>query len=200
MFPSSLRFHSTFSFQFVILLPLLYIFLHSPPYFSNFAVVSLCGVTGLAETFPSFPVSGPFLPDVPGFHVHPDRIFPPQLRSSSMALPLHLHFDNAWIFSVSDLLLTCPNHSSIPLLITTAIGSTFASSKISSFLRCSNSLTPIAHRTIPISVIAIRFSSLTDNVTLAMFRSLKDPLTVKPLFLIIFQVYNIIPAHLQSLG
>ena len=29
---------------------------------------------------------------------------------------------------------------------------------------------------------------------------LKDPLTVKPLFLIIFHVYNIIPAHLQSLG
>ena len=47
-----------------------------------------------AATFPSFPVSGPFLPDVPGFRVHPDSIFPPQLRSSSRALPLHLHFNN----------------------------------------------------------------------------------------------------------
>ena len=80
----------------MVLLPRLpvYIFLHSLSYFSPFAVVSLCGVAGLAETFPSFPVSGPFLPDSPGFHVPPDRIFPPQLRSSSMALPLHLHFDN----------------------------------------------------------------------------------------------------------
>ena len=31
--------------------------------------LSLCGVAGLAETFPSFPVSGPFLPDVSGFQV-----------------------------------------------------------------------------------------------------------------------------------
>ena len=45
------------------------------------------GVAGLAETFPSFPVSGPFLPDVPGFQAPPDSILPPQLRSSSRALP-----------------------------------------------------------------------------------------------------------------
>ena len=62
--------------------------------FSPFAAVSLCSVAGLADTFPSFPVSGPFLPDVPGFQVPPDSIFPPQLRSSSRALPLHLHFSN----------------------------------------------------------------------------------------------------------
>ena len=59
-----------------------------------FATVSLCGVAGLAQTFPSFPVSGPFLPDVPGFQVPPDNIFPPQLQYSSRVLPLHLHFDN----------------------------------------------------------------------------------------------------------
>ena len=62
--------------------------------FSPFAVVSLCRVAGLTETFPSFSVSGPFLPDVPGFQVPPDGFFPPQLRSSSRTLPLHLHFDN----------------------------------------------------------------------------------------------------------
>ena len=59
-----------------------------------FSAVSLCGVAGLAETFPSFPVRGPFLPDVPGFQVPPDCTLPPQLRSSSRVLPLHLHFDN----------------------------------------------------------------------------------------------------------
>ena len=89
-------------------------------FFSPFAAVSLCRVAGLAETFPSFPISGPFLPDVPGFQVPPDSIFPPQLRSSSRALPLHLHFDNSSLFSVSSLLLTCPNHSSLLLLITIA--------------------------------------------------------------------------------
>ena len=30
------------------------------------------GITGLAETFPSFPVSGTFLPDVPGFQYPPE--------------------------------------------------------------------------------------------------------------------------------
>ena len=55
----------------------------------------LFGVAGLAETFPSFSVSGPFLPDVPGFQVPSDSIVPPQLWSSSRALPLHLHFNNS---------------------------------------------------------------------------------------------------------
>ena len=63
-------------------------------HFSPFAAVSLCGVAGLAETFPTFPVSGPLLSDLPGFQVPPDSIFPPQLRSSSRALPRHLHFYN----------------------------------------------------------------------------------------------------------
>ena len=66
----------------------------------------------------------------------------------------------AQMFSVSSLLLTCPNHSSLLSLITVAIGSTFASSKIS-FLLCSN-VQAHAHRTILISVVAIRFSSLND--------------------------------------
>ena len=139
---------------------------HSPTYdpelasgnFSPFAAVSLCGVAGPAETFPSFPVSGPFLHDVPGFQAPPDSIFRPQLRSFSRP-PIFIS-TTARMVSVSSLLLTCPNHSSLLLLINIAIGSTFASSKISSFLRCSNR--PIAHRTIPISVVAIRFSSLTD--------------------------------------
>ena len=62
--------------------------------FSLFAAVFLCGVAGTAETFPSFSVSGPFLPDVPGFKVPSDSVFPWQHQSSSRALPLHLHFDN----------------------------------------------------------------------------------------------------------
>ena len=67
----------------------------------------------------------------------------------------------ARMFSVSSLQLKCPNHSSLLLLVTIAVGFTFASSKISSFLQCSNRLTPIAHRTILNSVVAIRFSSLS---------------------------------------
>ena len=62
--------------------------------FSPFAAVCLCGVSDLAETFPSLTASGPFLSDAPVFHVPPDRILPPQLWSFSRALPLHLHFDN----------------------------------------------------------------------------------------------------------
>ena len=110
--------------------------------FSPFAAISLCGVAGLAETIPSFPVSDPFLPDVPGFQVPPDSIFPPRLRSSSRALPLHLHFNNCSDVFSFIFLLTCPDYSSVLLLITIAIGSTFTTSKISSFLRCSNKLTP----------------------------------------------------------
>ena len=52
----------------------------------------------------------------------------------------------ALMFSVSSLLLTWPNHSILLLLMTIAIGSTFASSNISSFLRCSNRLTPKQNR------------------------------------------------------
>ena len=95
--------------------------------FSPFAAVSLCGVAGLAETFPSFPVSGPFLPDVPGFQV--------------LTVSFYLHFGlplgrfpsifistTARMFSVSSLLLTCPNNSRLLLLKTIAIG--FQESKL----------------------------------------------------------------------
>ena len=64
------------------------------PYFSHFAAVSLLGVAGLAKTCPSFSVSGPFLFGFPRYQIPPDCIVPSQLRSSSMALPLHLHFHN----------------------------------------------------------------------------------------------------------
>ena len=62
--------------------------------FSPFAAVSLFGVAGLAETFPSFSASGPFLLDVPGFQVPSDSIVPPQIWSSSRALSRLLHFCN----------------------------------------------------------------------------------------------------------
>ena len=62
--------------------------------FSPFAADTLCGVASLAETFPSFPVSGPFIHDVPGFQVPSDSVFSAELRPSSRALPPHLHFHN----------------------------------------------------------------------------------------------------------
>ena len=114
--------------------------------FSPFSAVSLWGVAGLAETFPSFTVRGPSLPYVSGFHVPPDSIFPPQLRSSSRALHRHLHFHNySGVFCCM---------SSIDVL---EPFQHLCFHTISSFLRCSNRLTPIAHRTIHISVVAIRF-------------------------------------------
>ena len=135
---------------------------HSQQHFLPFAAVSLCGVAGLAQISPFLTVSGPFLLDTPSFHVSLDRVLPPQLWSSSRApFPSMFISTTALMFSVSSLLLTWLNHSSLLLLITVAICSTFASSKMSSFLRCSNWLTPIAHRTILISVVAIRLSSLT---------------------------------------
>ena len=132
---------------------------------SPFAAVCLCGVAGLAQTFPSLTVSGPFLPDAPRFHVPPDRILPWFHLNFGLPLgrfPSIFISTTALIFSVSSLLLTWPNHPSLLLLITVAICSTFASSKISSFLRCSNRLTPIrpTRRTILISVVVIRLSSV----------------------------------------
>ena len=127
--------------------------------FSPFAAVSLFGVAGLAETFPSFSVSGPFLLDVPGFQIPSDSIVPPQLWSSSRALPLHLHFCNCSnvfsftsSFDVSKPFQPSPSHNR-------RYRFHLCFFKIS-FLRCSNRFTPIAHRTIRISV--VRFSSLTD--------------------------------------
>ena len=94
--------------------------------FSPFAVVPLFEVTGLAETFPSFSVSGPFLLDFPGFQVPSDSIVPPQLWSSSRSAPPPSSFlQLLGCFSVSPILLTCPNNSSLLLLITVAIASTF---------------------------------------------------------------------------
>ena len=52
------------------------------------------GVAGIAETFPSFSVTGQFLHDVPGFQVTSDSVFPLQRPSSSRGLPLHPQFDN----------------------------------------------------------------------------------------------------------
>ena len=54
----------------------------------------LVRVAGLAETFPSFPVSGPFLPDVPGFKFPSDSVFYRSLDLPLGCLPSHLHFHN----------------------------------------------------------------------------------------------------------
>ena len=129
--------------------------------FIAFRVRLLYGVAGISKIFSSYHVSVSFLPDVPGFQVHHDSICPPRLLSFSRARPPIFISTTSRMFSVSSLLLPCPNHYSLLLLITIAIGATFASSKISSFLRCSNSLTPIAYRTIIISVVAIHVPSLT---------------------------------------
>ena len=100
--------------------------------------------------------------------VHPSLMFHASrsLLTVSFHLNLGLHFPSifnsttARMFSVSSLLLTCSNHSSLLRLLTICIGSTLASSNISSFLRRSNRLTPIAHRTILNYVVAIRFFHL----------------------------------------
>ena len=57
--------------------------------FSSFVAVSLCGLAVHAETFPSSELC-PILPDLAGFHVCSDCVFPSQPK----AFPLHLHFDN----------------------------------------------------------------------------------------------------------
>ena len=51
----------------------------------------------------------------------------------------------ARMFSVSSLLSMCLNHSNLLLLMTITISSTFASSKIDSFLPCSSRLRPIVN-------------------------------------------------------
>ena len=66
----------------------------------------------------------------------------------NFGLPLgRFHFTyisaTARMFSVSSRLSTCSNHCSHLLLMTIAIGSTFAASNIASFLRCS--LADIGH-------------------------------------------------------
>ena len=69
--------------------------------FSPFAAVSLCRVAGLAETFPSFPLGGPFLPDVPGFRVPSDSVFPLlHWPSSNWRFPSIFFSTTARMFSV----------------------------------------------------------------------------------------------------
>ena len=82
--------------------------------------------------------------------------------SSSRALPSIFISATALMLSVSALFFTRLNHVNLLLVATIAIDFTLASSNISEFLRCSSGLTPIAHRTILISVFDIRCSSLPD--------------------------------------
>ena len=122
----------------------------------------MCGVPGLAETFPSLTVSGTFLSDAQVFHVPPDRILPPQLWSSSRALPLHLHFDNCpdvlgfvSSFDVAKPIQPSPSHNGrymfhLRFLQYLLIPPMYQQAHL------------IARRTICISVVAIRLSSLTD--------------------------------------
>ena len=116
----------------------------------------------------------PFRTDVPGFQVPSDSVFPSQHRFSSRALPLRLYFDNCSGVFCSSLLLTCPNHCNLLLLMTVAIGSTIASYKISSFVRCSSTLTPIAHRTMLIYVVAIHLfvQSIINRINIPFVPSL----------------------------
>ena len=112
--------------------------------FSPFAPVYLFGVAGLAETFPPFSVSGPFLLDVSGFQVPSDSTVP--RWSSSRALPLHLHFCNCSdVFSfTSSFDVSKPFQPSL------------SHNRRYRFHIC------FFHRTILICVVAIRFSYLTD--------------------------------------
>ena len=88
----------------------------------------------------------------------------------------------ARMFSVSYLLLTCTNHSILLRLITVAIGSTFASSKIFSFHLCYNRLTPLHHY-----IVAIHVSSLTDIGHVSHFRLPMHPIvTPSSIFHVLF--------------
>ena len=60
--------------------------------FSPFAAVSLFGVAGLAETFPSFSVSGRLHPDGPGFQVPSDSVIPPRRLQLLGCFLFHLFF------------------------------------------------------------------------------------------------------------
>ena len=62
--------------------------------------------SGSSETFPSLPVSGPFLPHLPGFHVPFDSVLPPQPESSFWQLLLCFLF-HFFFF------LTRPNHCNL---------------------------------------------------------------------------------------
>ena len=83
-----------------------------------------------AQTFPVFSVGGPFLPDDPGLHA---PSFHCNFGLRIGRFPSILISTTALMFSVSSLLLTCPNHSCLLLLITITICSTLASSKIPHF-------------------------------------------------------------------
>ena len=87
--------------------------------FSPFSALSLCGVEGLAETFLSHPVSGPFLPDLPSFLIR--RTFHLNLGIPLGCFPV--------LCVTSSFLFTCLSHSNV--LITITLGSTIALSKIS---------------------------------------------------------------------
>ena len=64
------------------------------PYLSSFSHLFARGA-GFTLALPTSPChSGPFIPDVPGFHVHSDSVLQSQTGSSSRALPLHLDFGN----------------------------------------------------------------------------------------------------------
>ena len=138
---------------------------------SHLSLPSLCaGAADLAETFPSLPVSGPFLPDLPCFLVSSDSVLP---GSSSTALPLHIISATALMFSVS-CLFTCPNHSNLlsvsPLLPP-------RSAHFSDVPVCSHPLSfaPSSSLLLPFAFHPLR--------TFAMFRSRKA-MSVEPPFLI----------------
>ena len=62
---------------------------------------SLSPHAGPAYTFPPLPISGPFFPDVPVFHVPSDTVFPSQPRASISSIFISA---TAPMFSVSSLL------------------------------------------------------------------------------------------------
>ena len=116
-------------------------------FFLPFAAVYLCAVAGMPRCFRrSLPVAHSSLM----FQAFRSLLTVSSLRKSGLllgSLSSIFNYTPARMFSMSSILLTFMNHSNLLLLITIAISSTSASSNISSFLRCSNKLTHIAHRT-----------------------------------------------------
>ena len=62
--------------------------------FLTFRPSPCVGVAGLAETFPSLLLSGPFITDLSGYCVLSDNVLPSQPGYSSRVPPFHLQFSN----------------------------------------------------------------------------------------------------------
>ena len=127
--------------------------------FSHFPAVSMCVVTGLAEICPLLLVNDPFLYHVPCLNIPSDSVFQPQPIGLLLGPPSSYR-QLLWCFLCH--FLVCRNHSdhSIVMPICRFHPCFLQDILMSPMFRCR--YTPIAHRIIIMSVVAIRCSCFTD--------------------------------------